>query len=119
MPQVKIDYSNPQALLQLLAAMNLPEGIEITVEKQENGILLKPIPSTKEPNPLSKRELSRKWLADNRETYAGKWVVLDGDILICSGTNGRLLCEEARSKGIQTPFLAMVEPADSLPFAGW
>lgn len=68
---------------------------------------------------MSKRELARKWIEENREAYAGKWMVLDGDILICSGTNSRFLCEEARSKGIDTPFLAMVEPADAPPFAGW
>lgn len=119
MSQIKIDYSNPQPLLQLLADMNLKEGTQIAIEKQENGVLLKPILSVEESTPLSKRELSRKWLSENSAGYAGKWVVLDGDILICSGTNGRLLCEEARSKGIKTPFLAMVEPLDALPFAGW
>lgn len=60
MLQIKIDYSNPKPLLELLAAMNLVEGTEIIVEKQENGILLKPTETVKESNILSKREQARK-----------------------------------------------------------
>lgn len=119
MLQVKIDYANPKPLLELLAAMNLVEGTEIIVEKQENGILLKPAIQVKESSVLSKREQARKWINENREEYVGKWVVLDGDKLISVGANSREVCEEARNKGIEAPFLAKVEAVNSLPFAGW
>ena len=119
MLQVKIDYSNPKPLLELLAAMNLVEGTEIIVEKQEDGILLKPAEKVIESNILSKRELSKKWISQNREAYQGKWVVLDGDKVISVGLNSREVCEEAKNKGIETPFLVKIEPINSLPFGGW
>ena len=70
-------------------------------------------------DPSSKRVLERKWLAEHRADYGGKWVVLDGDRLVSVGTNGRDVYEEARRQGIKIPFLARVELLDSLPFGGW
>ena len=67
----------------------------------------------------STRDRSRemKWAAHPDPAYLGKWVVLDGDRVIASGCDGKLVCEEARGKGIGTPFLIFV-PRRQEPFVG-
>ncbi len=85
---------------------------------ESSNIVNKDLPSSL-TDPSSKRELARKWLAQHRADYGGKWVVLDGDRLVSVGTNGREVCEEARRQGIEIPFLARVEPLDAPPFGGW
>ena len=65
-----------------------------------------------------KFQLALQWVDKHRQEFDGKWVVLDGDQLISHGTNAREVYNEARSKGIQTPFLKRVK-TEILPWGGW
>jgi hypothetical protein len=60
-----------------------------------------------------------RWLAENRDKYAGQWVVVEGDRLIASGPNSQEVFQAAKEAGIEIPFLVQVEPQDQLPFGGW
>ena len=69
----------------------------------------------------STRDRSREmyWAAHPDPAYFGKWVVLEGDHVIASGCDGKLVCEEARGKGIATPFLIFVSPQQEPFVGGW
>jgi hypothetical protein len=59
-----------------------------------------------------------RWIEEHKEEFDGQWVCLDGDNLIAHGFDGKKVYEEAKSKGIETPFLERVK-AKELPFGGW
>jgi Family of unknown function (DUF5678) len=65
-----------------------------------------------------KFRLALKWIEEHKEEFDGKFVVLDGDKLVAHGTDSKTVCNEARAKGFQSPFLARVK-AKVLPFGGW
>ncbi|MBI4739292.1 hypothetical protein HY772_07105 [Candidatus Woesearchaeota archaeon] len=46
MPHVKLDYSQPETLFEVLKAMDLPEGGELEIERVKDGVLLKPVTTT-------------------------------------------------------------------------
>jgi hypothetical protein len=61
---------------------------------------------------LAKAEASMRWVAEHRAEYVGRWVVLDGNRLVGSGTSGadvRALCAEARRQGTAAPFVTRVD----------
>lgn len=61
-----------------------------------------------------------RWIDENREEYLGKWVCLEGDKLISSGSDASEVYAEARSQGIKTPFIERIAEAQPLPFwGGW
>lgn len=59
-----------------------------------------------------------KWVDEHKEEFDGKFVVLDGDKLVASGTDSKAVYDEARAKGYKSPFLKRVK-AKELPFGGW
>lgn len=61
------------------------------------------------------RELA--WLAEHREEYRGKWVVLEGERLIGHGDDPRPIVDKARAEGIECPFVIHIR-AESGPFMG-
>ncbi len=65
-----------------------------------------------------KFQLALKWIEDHKEEFDGQWVVLDGNNLISHGTDSKTVCDEARAKGIEVPFLKRVK-AKILPWGGW
>ena len=74
-----------------------------------------------------KAELERKnekfkralqWIEEHKEEYDGQWVCLNGDHLVSHGYDGKKVYEEAKAKGIETPFMERVK-AKELPFGGW
>lgn len=67
--------------------------------------------------PDCSREL--QWINEHREEYLGQWVALSGDLLISHGNDAREVANAARTAGIETPFLAQVDPIEELPFGGW
>lgn len=81
----------------------------------------------KELNEEKKAELERKnekfkralqWIEEHKEEYDGQWVCLNGDYLVSHGYDGKKVYEEAKAKGIETPFMERVK-AKELPFGGW
>ena len=64
-------------------------------------------------------ELSElRWLALNRQRYAGQWVALEGDALLAVGDSAREVYAAIASHP-GTPLVTRVEPEEQVPFAGW
>lgn len=61
---------------------------------------------------------SLKWIEEHKEEFDGQWVVLDGNRLISHGKDAKTVYDQARAKGIETPFLERVK-AKILPWGGW
>jgi hypothetical protein len=59
-----------------------------------------------------------QWIEDHKEEYDGQWVVLDVNKLVSSGTDSKIVYDEARAKGYKSPFLKRIK-AKTLPFGGW
>lgn len=64
------------------------------------------------PQPKARdRELA--WRQSNHEMlrsrFAGQWVVLEGEEIVAHGKDAARAVEEARAKGISTPFVFFVE----------
>jgi uncharacterized protein DUF5678 len=59
------------------------------------------------------------WLKSHREEYAGKYVALDGDRLVGSGSSIREAHEQALREGVDHPFLVHVSSENEAPFGGW
>jgi len=59
----------------------------------------------------------QEWLEEHEKDYAGEWVVLDGARLIGHGVDPRPIVAQARSAGVQSPFVHFVG-ANSDPFMG-
>lgn len=59
-----------------------------------------------------------KWIEENKEEYDGQFVLLEGDELIAHGMDAKALYTQARTRGIEIPFVERVR-AKVLPFGGW
>jgi flagellar motility protein MotE (MotC chaperone) len=59
-----------------------------------------------------------KWIDEHKEEFDGQWVCLDGDKLIAHGFDGKKVYQEAKEKGIETPFLERIK-ANELPYGPW
>ena len=74
--------------------------------------------------PTSRRMASRNrsaemtWASHPDAQFIGKWVVLQGDHVVASGSNPKQLYEDVRAKGDSSPFLIFVSPDEQEPFAG-
>jgi antitoxin (DNA-binding transcriptional repressor) of toxin-antitoxin stability system len=99
-------------------------GDEVVIEHDAHPVaVLRPAP----PSPVAlgdavnraERERTEfRWLALNREGYAGRWVALDGDQLLAVGDSAREVYA-ATANHPRTPLVTRVEPEDELYFAGW
>jgi len=68
----------------------------------------------------SRFETELRWIAEHQEEYAGKWVALDGDVLLASGSSAREVYEVVdRLTGATIPLVVQIQPKNSLPFGGW
>ena len=65
------------------------------------------------------REREMRWLREHRGEYAGQWVVLEGDKLICHHADLGTVFDEAQAQGIHTPFTAFMEEPDQATMGGW
>ncbi len=66
------------------------------------------------------RQREVKWIADNRSSYAGQWVAVEGDRLVAADMDARKVFVAAKAAGIEIPFVVHILPEDSLPFVpGW
>ena len=60
------------------------------------------------------------WAAKPDPRYLNQWVVLDGDNVVAHGMDAKTVYDDARSKGIATPFMHFVAEPDPSPFfIGW
>lgn len=60
--------------------------------------------------PCRRRELEwRRSHRDLLQTYAGQWVVLEGEEIVAHGNSMAQIVEEARAQGIRVPYVFYVE----------
>ncbi len=59
-----------------------------------------------------------EWLKANREQYAGKYVALNGDILVGCGATIKEAKEQAQQNGAENPFLIRVFSEETIVSAG-
>jgi hypothetical protein len=72
------------------------------------------------PGPSRDRALERIWIDQNRATFAGQWVAVEGDRLLASGMDAQEVYAAAKAQGIQSPFVVHILADDPLPFVpGW
>jgi hypothetical protein len=69
-------------------------------------------------NVAERERLEFRWLALNRQQYAGRWVALDGNRLLAVGDSAREVYAAIASDEV-TPLVTRVEPEDEVYFAGW
>ena len=62
--------------------------------------------------------LAQRWINEHRREFLGKWVCLDGDLLISSGDDAKKVFAEAKAKGIEIPFIEQVREEETKPFWG-
>ena len=64
-------------------------------------------------------EKEMKWLREHRAEYANQWVALDEDRLISAGLSAKEAHAAAKAAGVPYALIVLVEPPDTLPFAGF
>lgn len=70
----------------------------------------------------SNEEIRRRrleWLKAHREQYAGEYVALDGDVLVGHGATIAEAREQAKQKGVRSPFLFRMTSEKEVLFGGW
>jgi len=61
--------------------------------------------------PFRNRELEwRRTHAETLKSFENEWVVLEGDQIIAHGNDPVQVINEAKSKGVRTPYIFFVEP---------
>ncbi len=81
--------------------------------RQKNGG-----PSEVRRVPPTDRTSEISWIARPDPRFIGTWVVLDGDRVLASGPTAKAVYDQAKSNGIEVPFVAYVSPHRDQPFAG-
>lgn len=62
---------------------------------------------------------SLRWMEEHRAEFAGKYVALDGDRLVASGTASKEVIAAVRASGLNGLFFTLIPPADAPPFVGF
>jgi hypothetical protein len=111
----KITMSLEEAILDKVR--HLPPAKQEEVLRFADGLQRRP---TLREVPARDRKREMKWIADNRATYAGQWVAVEGDRLVAAAMDARKVFSAAKAEGIAIPFVVHILPEDSLPFVpGW
>jgi len=96
-------------------------GIDVDslIAKAVKTYLRQTSPAVFAPRVVSRdRSAEMAWAAGPPAEFVGKWVVLDGSRVAVSGSNPSRLYEEARARGLSSPFLIFVSADENQPFAG-
>jgi hypothetical protein len=70
------------------------------------------------PAPYHDRRAEMAWAEKPGPEYRGKWVVLEGETVVATGSDPSRIYAEARQSGISSPFLIYIPREEPLPFAG-
>jgi hypothetical protein len=65
------------------------------------------------------REAEVKWFLHPDPQFVGKWVVRDGSQVVVSGPSAKAVYEQAKARGIESPFVAYISARRNEPFGGW
>jgi len=85
-------------------------------------VLARPLPQVfsnlrveDQPTSVGYRTRELEWRRRNTsvlKAFANEWIVLEGEQIVAHGPNPVEVINEARAKGIGTPYIFFVEPAD-------
>jgi Family of unknown function (DUF5678) len=64
-------------------------------------------------------EEERAWVEAHRDEFLDQWVALDGGRLISHGSDAKMVYDEAREQGINTPYLVRVSEKQEAFIGGW
>jgi hypothetical protein len=64
------------------------------------------------------RTAEMSWFAHPDPMFIGKWVVLDRDRVLAGGSTAKEVYDQAKSQGVDVPFIAYVSPRRDESFAG-
>ena len=68
---------------------------------------------------INHRLAEQAWLTVHGHEYRGQWVALDGGRLVAHGPKAVPVRDDARSQGIECPFVVRVPLDFGGPSAGW
>jgi hypothetical protein len=79
------------------------------------------IENTAKPAPVRRKarhfDLEMQWLGENRHSFRGRWVALQGKCLIAVGATAKDVFSKVADQ--KTPPLVVRVTDEELPFAGW
>jgi predicted DNA-binding antitoxin AbrB/MazE fold protein len=87
--------------------------------KQRVLLTVRDLPDDGEHGAINHRYPEMEWLHSRGVEYAGKWVALQDNELICSGTGAKEVRDEARAKGFSQPLVVRVPEEQDRLSAGW
>lgn len=64
------------------------------------------------------RSQEYKWVAANKEKYAGQWIALKGDQLLAYSAKFKVVSARLKELGITDALMLHIEALDALPYAG-
>ena len=86
---------------------------------QDKQHVLLTITDASAPGANSGRMPEQEWLRAHGQEYSGQWVALNGEGLLSHGPDARMVRDEARAKGVQTPLMVHIQDEPKLPSAFW
>ena len=96
--------------------VELDAYVQTLLQQQAASSPLRPVDDATQEVERQMSELS--WLETHREQFAGRWVALEGSVLLAVGDSAReVYAAIARREG--APLVTRIEPEGQLPFAGW
>ena len=96
--------------------VELDAYVQTLLQQQAASSPFRPVDDATQEVERQMSELS--WLETHREQFAGRWVALEGSVLLAVGDSAReVYAAIARREG--APLVTRVEPEEQLPFAGW
>jgi predicted DNA-binding antitoxin AbrB/MazE fold protein len=101
---IAVDAIYEDGVLKPKGPLDLPDRAEVhvTIETAEGA--------AERPHPRSREIAWRRAHEHEMRALAGQWVVLEGEELIGSGPDPGALVVAARARGIEVPYLFLVEP---------
>lgn len=96
-----------------------PSEREMVRDWLEKESLQQPVKTAEFKKKQDNFRRSLQWIQENRQTFDGQWVALDGENLLAHGTDGKKVHSEAQAKGVKTPLMHLVSVKETQPFGGW
>ena len=78
-------------------------------------------PDVEDGRQIEARDFSREmeWIRQNRQSYRGQFVALNGGQLVAHGAKEREVWRAAAGTAVPNPFLAYIETEVEETFGGW
>ncbi|MCI0489030.1 MAG: AAA family ATPase [Blastocatellia bacterium] len=99
------------------ASINCKTEDETNRHKKNTRMLDRKVPPIIPPEEFAaKWELERKWMEENSQEFAGRWVALDGDHLVAFGASAGEVYAALKAAGISGNLVTRIKHPDDLPF---